>query len=183
MKNIEWKKSSIDYDKLNQLTHQKVVASEISSNRIVDKTTREKLSKALSGKPKSKSHIEKLKTTKLKYKITKEQILEAQIGTNFAKEVADKLGIDGHTYKDIATYHGVYDKKRDGNRLAQSKSTIHVWYYDKTKSDSKGEWFGSFISKSQAAEACGIKMRIGITKVIKGEFKQMGGFFFEEYFI
>lgn len=128
----------------------------------------------------SESHIENLLLKKLKYKITKEQILEAQKGTNYAKEVAKKLGIDEHTYRDIAIFHNVYDKKRGGNKLAQSKSIIHVWYYDKTKSDSKGEWFGSFISKAETADACGFKMRSGITKVIKGECKQFGGFFFEE---
>jgi ABC-type Fe3+-citrate transport system substrate-binding protein len=179
--NKKYKKSGLTDGKISQ----KAAMASLRGSDVMKHSDehKKKISERFKGKPKSKEHIESLKNTKLKHKITKEQILEAQIGTTFAKEVAEKLGIDGHTYKAIATYHGVYNKKRDGNRLAQSKSTIHVWYYDKTKSDSKGEYFGKFISKSEAANACGIKMRTGITKVIKGECKQFGGFFFEEHLI
>lgn len=61
MKNIEWKKSSIDYDKLNELTHKKLVASEMASGRILSDDIKNRISEKLKDKPKSESHKNSLK--------------------------------------------------------------------------------------------------------------------------
>lgn len=58
MKNIEWKKSNIDFDKLNEITHKSLVSSQEKST-----SHKKKISESHKGKTLSKEHLENLKKT------------------------------------------------------------------------------------------------------------------------
>ena len=153
--------------------HKKKI-SKASKNKEISDDTKNKISKALKDKPLSTEHIEKLKKTKLKYKISKDDILKAQEGTTTAKEVAEKLGIDFHTYKSIATFHKVYKKQTLAEKNQSNGNPVLAWVYDKTKEDGKGEFVGEYPSQGSATTALGIKA--GIKHVLDKKYKQMGGY-------
>lgn len=169
--NQKYKKSGLTDGKIS---HKAAMASLKGSDKLkMSDEAKKEISKRLKGKPKSKSHIDKLKKTKLRYKITKEQILEAQIGTTTAKEVADKLGIDGHTYKAIATYHKVYKKQSLAERNKQISSVPILCYeYDSMK------FLREYNSVSDAARDLNL-FSTNISTVCRGKYKQYKGYYFE----
>jgi hypothetical protein len=153
--------------------NQRVIAREFSLGRKMSNESKNKLSKALSNKPKSKSHIATLKKTKLRYKISKEQILQAQIGTTTAQQVADKLGITFNTYKAVATYHKVYKKQSLSQRNKDiSSKPVLCWTYDTEK------YIGEYYSVSEAARQLNVASP-NIISVCKGLYKQCKGYYFE----
>jgi hypothetical protein len=169
--NKKYKKSGLTDGKIS---HKSAMASLRGDDRLkMSDEARKEISKRLKGKPKSKSHIQSLKKTKLKYKISKEQILEAQIGTTTAKEVADKLGIDFHTYKAVATYHKVYKKQSlsERNKDISSKAVL-CWEYDTEK------YIGEYYSVAEAARQLDVAGP-NIISVCKGKYKQCKGYYFE----
>jgi hypothetical protein len=177
-KNIEWKKSSIDYDKLNELTHQKLVASQLMKGTNLSDLTKEKLSSKLKGKPKSEEHKEKLKLQKLIHKVDVEEIKRLQKECDTAKDVAQRLGMTWHTYKRIATELGVYEKLELSERNKRGGNPILVWKYDADKPDGKGEFMGEFRTQNEAMEFTQVKM--SIKPVLEGKYKQANGYFFEK---
>jgi hypothetical protein len=142
------------------------------------KTDEQKLAMSILrlNKPLSKQHIEALKKTKLKFKISKQQILEAQIGTTTAQEVADKLNIDFHTYKGIAEYHKVYKKLSLSERNKESADIIDIWKFDLTKKLNRGKYVGR-VTKPIARTKYGIK---NMNKFFDGTYKQVNGFVLEK---
>lgn len=169
--NKKYKKSGLTDGKIS---HKAAMASLIGDDRLkMSDEAKKKLSKALSNKPKTKYHIASLKKTKLRYKISKEQILEAQIGTTTAQQVADKLGIDFHTYKAVATYHKVYKKQSlsERNKLISSKPVL-CWTYDTEK------YIGEYYSVAEAARQLNVA-GTNIISVCKGKYKQCKGYYFE----
>jgi hypothetical protein len=157
--------------KLSDDTKKKI--SETSKNREISDDTKKKISKALKDKPLSIEHIESLKKTKLRYKISKDDILKAQKGTTTAKEVAEKLGIDFNTYKSIATFHKVYKKQSLAERNQSNGDCILAWEYN----GEKGKFIGEFQSQNAAKDALGIKA--SLKNVLEGKYKQMSGYTFE----
>lgn len=139
----------------------------------MDDVAKKKISESKKDKPLSKQHIESLKKGKLKYKITKDDILNAQKETSTAKEVADKLGIDFNTYKSIATFHKVYKKQSLAERNQSNGNCILAWEYN----GKKGKFIGEFPSQNAARHALGIKAPL--KHVLEGKYKQMGGYTFE----
>lgn len=119
---------------------------------------RKKLSEMRKNQNFTKEHRESLKKSKLKYKITKEQILEAQSKFEFNKEIAEYLGITFNTYKSIAKHHGVYqtNKMEDMGRINGMKAAkpIKVWKYDR-KTQTIGEFVGEFPSCIEANRKLG----------------------------
>ena len=169
--NKKYKKSGLTDGKIS---HKAAMASLKGDERLkMSEEAKKEISKRLKGKPKSKSHIENLKNKKLKFKITKEQILEAQIGTTTAKEVADKLDISFNTYKAVATYHKVYKKQSlsERNKDISSKPVL-CWTYDTEK------YIGEYYSISEAARELNIAAT-NIISVCKGKYKQCNGYYFE----
>lgn len=179
-KNIEWKKSSFDYDKLNELTHQKLVASQRMKGSTLSDSTKKKLSEQLKGKPKSEQHKENLKLQKLIHKVDVEEIKRLQKECDTANEVAQQLGMTWHTYKRIATELGVYQKLELSERNKRRGNPILVWKYDADKTEGKGEFMGEFRSQNEAMNFAGLKM--SIKSVLEGKYKQAGGYFFQKKF-
>jgi hypothetical protein len=137
----------------------------------MNKETKNKLSKALSGKKKSKEHIEKLKKTKLQYKITKKQIQDAQKLFPYAKDVAKYLGIDFNTYKRIAIEKGCYKIVSLSNRNKSICSKKIIATNIKTE---KSIEFNSIADASK-------KLSIAATNIVsvcKGKYKQCNGYYF-----
>jgi hypothetical protein len=169
--NKKYKKSGLTDGKI---AHKAAMASLKGTDTLkMSDEAKDEISKRLKGKPKTKSHIDKLKKTKLKYKISKEQILEAQIGTTTANEVANKLGIDSHTYKAVATYHNVFKKQSlsERNKLISSKPIL-CWVYGSE------EFVGEYYSVSEAARQLNVA-GTNIISVCKGKYKQCKGYYFE----
>ena len=85
-KNIEWKKSDIDYDKLNSITHKLLVISNIGKDNKARKHSLEssiKKSLATKGVKKSKEHIKKISNSlkgKEKTLEHKKKLSESKIG-------------------------------------------------------------------------------------------------------
>ena len=179
-KNIEWKKSSFDYDKLNELSHQKLVASERMKGSKLSESTKKKLSAKMKGKPKSEQHKENLKLQKLIHKVDVEEIKRLQNECDTANEVAERLGMTWWTYKRIATELGVYQKLELSERNKRGGNPILVWKYDADKPDGKGEFIGEFRTQNEAMEFAGVKM--SIKPVLEGKYKQAGGYFFQKKF-
>ena len=179
-KNIEWKKSSFDYDKLNELSHQKLVASERMKGSKLSESTKKKLSAKMKGKPKSEQHKENLKLQKLIHKVDVEEIKRLQNECDTANEVAERLGMTWWTYKRIATELGVYQKLELSERNKRGGNPILVWKYDSDKPDGKGEFVGEFRTQNEAMEFAGLKM--SIKPVLEGKYKQAGGYFFQKKF-
>lgn len=151
--------------------HKKKI-SDKSKNKIMSEEAKEKISKALSDKPKSKEHIEKLKKTKLKYKITKKQIIDAQKLFPYAKDVANHLGIDVHTYKRIAMEKNCYKKVSLSERNKKVCSTKIIAKNIETQ---KVIEFNSIADASR-------KLNIvpnNICAVCKGKYKQAKGWIFQ----
>lgn len=172
--NKKYKKSGLTDGKIS---HKAAMSALKGDDRLKpSEETKKRLSKALSNKPKSKSHIASLKKTKLRYKISKEQILEAQIGTTTAKEVADKLGIDFHTYKNVATFHKVYKKQSLSERNASKADIIDVWEYNSNNPLNRGNYKGR-MSKPDARNKLGIN---NMNKFFDGTYTQVNGYVLEK---
>jgi len=168
--NEKYKKSGLTDGKIS---HKAAMASLKGSDKLkMSEEAKNKLSKALSGKKKSKEHIENLKKTKLKYKITKKQIQEAQKLYPYAKDVANYLGIDFNTYKRIATEKGCYKSVSlsDRNKNICSKKII--------AKNIKTEKIIEFNSIADASKKLNIAAT-NIVSVCKGKYKQCNGYYFE----
>jgi len=166
--NDKYKETGLTDGKISQ----KITASKYMSNREIKQETKDRLSKSLSNKPKSLEHKKSLIKTKLRFKISKQQILDAQIGTTTAKEVAQKLGIDFHTYKGIAEYHKVYKKLSISERNKQAADIIDIWKFDSTKKLNRGKYVDR-VTKPIARTKYGIK---NMNKFFDGTYKQVNGF-------
>ena len=168
--NKKYKKSGLTDGKIS---HKAAMSSLKGDDRLkMSDEAKKEISKRLKGKPKSKLHIATLKKTKLKYKISKEQILEAQIGTITAKEVADKLGISFNTYKAVASYHKVYKKQSLSERNASNADVIEIWKYNPNFPLNRGEYIGK-MSKPDARNSLGIN---NINKFFDGTYVQVNGY-------
>lgn len=126
-------------------------------------------------------HKEALKKGKLRYKISKEQIIEAQSKFYFGKDIANYLNISFNTYKSIAEYHKVYKTLGENNMgrinaLAFANQLL-VWKWDK-KTQSKGEFVGEYVSGTEANNALGTT-GAALSKVARGECKQAKGYYAE----
>jgi hypothetical protein len=169
--NKKYKESGLTDGKIS---HKSAMANLKGSDTLkMSDAAKKKISEASKGKPKSKQHIEALKKTKLKFKLSKQQILDAQVGTTTAQEVADKLNIDFHTYKGIAEYHKVYKKQSLAERNQSNGNCILAWEYN----GKKGKFIGEFPSQNAARHTLGIKAPL--KHVLEGKYKQMGGYTFE----
>ena len=142
---------------------------------------KKKLSEMRKNQNFTSEHREMLKKSKLKYKISKEQILESQSTFEFNKDRAEYLGITFNTYKSIAKFHGVYqtnDMETMGriNGMAAAHPIL-VWKYDK-KTQSKGEFVGEFPSVKEANKQLGTT-GAGLSLVARGKCKQAKGYYAE----
>lgn len=170
--NKKYKKSGLTDGKIS---HKAAMASLKGDERLkMSDEAKKAISKRMKGKPKTKSHKQSLKQSKLKFKITKKQILEAQKDTKTAKEVADKFGIDIHTYKAIAEYHGVYKKLSLAERNKQNCSLPVLVYYYNTM-----EFIAEYPSIAEAQRNLKLKGASNIVSVCKGKYKQYNGYYFE----
>ena len=142
---------------------------------------KKKLSEMRKNQNFTSEHREMLKKSKLKYKISKEQILESQSKFEFNKDRAEYLGITFNTYKSIAKFHGVYQTNdmESMGRINGMKAAhpILVWKYDK-KTQSKGEFVGEFPSIKQANDVLDTTGG-ALSKVARGECKQAKGYYAE----
>jgi hypothetical protein len=163
-----------------KISHKAAMANLKGSDSLkMSDEAKKKISEASKGKPKSKIHIESLKKTKLKFKITKEDILKAENdvllekGVITAKEVSKKLNIDFHTFKGIAEYHGVYKSQKLPDRNMQNCSVSVLAYHCKTM-----KFIKEFTSIADAARELGVGGS-NIVNVCKGKYKQCNGYYFE----
>ena len=145
------------------------------------KEARKKLSDLGKQRKVTQEHKENLVKSKLRYKISKEQLLKAQSKHRFGKDIAKELGITFNTYKSIAEFHGVYKslgEKNMGrvNGLKTSKPVL-VWKYNKD-TKSKGEFVGEWESGQQCSKDLGIT-RNSITLVCNKIHKQSKGYYIE----
>jgi hypothetical protein len=142
-KNIQWKESCIDYDKLNELTAQKISASEWSKNNLTgykhSDESKSKFSKAKIGYKRSKNSVEKsIKGTKqtkwlqLLEKYPLQCILDAQTNNgNHQSNTCKELGISHTAYKKLCNHYNIEIKKSnyekgEFSKVKQSKSIL-VW--------------------------------------------------------
>ena len=170
--NSKYKKTGLTDGKISQ----KSAASKYMQNREIKKETRIKLSNSLSNKTKSIEHREALIKTKLRFKISKKEILNAQKNTKTAKQVAKKLDIDFHTYKAIAEYHKVYKKLSLSDRNKQSADIIDIWKFEPTKKLNRGKYIGR-VTKPIARSKYGIK---NMNKFFDGTYKKVNGYVLEK---
>lgn len=142
---------------------------------------RKKLSNLKKNTKFTKSHKEALKKSKLKYKISKQQILDAQSKYEFNKDIAKELGITFNTYKSIATHHGVYKSLGENNmgRINGMKTAkpIKVWKWNK-ETKTIGEFVGEFESVSSANKILGTTGN-ALKYVAKGKYSQAKGYYAE----
>jgi hypothetical protein len=156
MKNIEWKKSDIDYDKLNKLTHKQIVASNMSSDRKKTDEEKEKISKKLKGKSKSESHKNSLKGKRLNPGMMGKS--KSKIKINAAKVNARLGGLTGA-----------------GGRATQEKYGVKILVY---KFPSM-EYVDEYISIKDAARKLYINPG-NISNVLSGRTTQTKGYTFKK---
>jgi hypothetical protein len=156
MKNIEWKKSSIDYDKLNELTHKQIVASNMSSDRKKTDEEKQKISKKLKGKPKSEEHKNSLKGKRLNPGMMGKSKSEAKI--NAAKVNARLGGLTGA-----------------GGKATQEKygTNINAYKYPSM------EYVGTYVSIKDAGRQLDVNFG-NISNVLKQKSKQAKGYTFKK---
>lgn len=142
MNNIEWKKSSIDYDKLNELTHQKLSQSEAGKNNKGTKhshETKRKFSNAKIGKKRNEDSVERsiigTKQTKwlqLLEKYPLKFILDAQLNNgNHQSNTCKELLISYHAYKKLCIHYNIEIKKSNYEKTEYARTkqsnAILVW--------------------------------------------------------
>jgi hypothetical protein len=168
--NAKYKESGLTDGKIS---HKSAMANLKGSDTLkMSDEVKKKLSESKKGKPLSKQHRESLKKTKLKFKITKEEILKAQSLFKTAKEVASYFNIDCHTYKSICEYHKIYKKLSLSERNKQISSVPILCYDYKT-----GEFIKEYDSISDASRDLDL-FNPNITSVCRGKYKQTGGYSF-----
>jgi hypothetical protein len=178
--NKKYKKSGLTDGKIS---HKAAMASLKGNDRLkMSDEAKKEISKRLKGKPKSKAHKENLKKKKLKYKITKQEILNAQNivlnekGVITAKDVAAILDIDVHTYRGIATYHNCYKKQSLSERNTSKADIIDVWEYNPDFKLNRGKYIGR-MSKPDARNNLGIN---NMNKFFDGTYAQVNGYVLEK---
>lgn len=120
-KNIEWKKSEINYDELNELSHKQLVIQNIGKHN-AESGLLKKISKS-GGKATGKKNVEsghmdrlnKSLTTKQRRKnktiiIPLEDILKAQEGEFSSNTISKKLNIAQLTYRNLCKKYGIPNK-------------------------------------------------------------------------
>jgi hypothetical protein len=156
MKNIEWKKSNIDYDKLNELTHKKLIATTLATGKIKTNEEKEKISKKLKGKPKSEEHKNSLKGKRLNPGMMGKSKSEAKI--NAAKVNARLGGLTGA-----------------GGKATQEKYGTHINAYKYPSM----EYVGTYLSIKDAGRKLDINFG-NISSVLKEKSKQTKGYTFKK---
>lgn len=168
--NKKYKKSGLTDGKISQKA---AMASLAGSDRLkMSDEAKQKISDFQRNKPKTKEHIDKIKKTKLKYKITKKEIVEAQKLYTYAKDIANHLGIDFNTYKRIAIEKGCYKKVSLSQRNRNICSTKIIATNIKTEKSYK---FNSMADASKKLEI----PATNICAVCKGKYKQAKGWSFQ----
>ena len=169
--NSKYKKSGLTDGKIS---HKSAMANLKGSDSLkMSDDSKKKMSESKKNKPLSEQHKESLKNSKLKFKITKEEILEAQSLFKTAKDVASYLKIDTHTYKNICEHHNIYKKLSLSERNKQISSVPILCYDYKT-----GEFIKEYNSISEAGRDLNL-FNPNIVSVCKGKYKQYKGWTFE----
>lgn len=197
MKNIEWKKSSIDYDKLNELTHQKIKAAEWSAvnnkGRKHSEETKKRWSESHTGKKLSKEHIEKSRIGSIKTKweqtlarLSKQDILDTQLKHgNHQGNTMKELGISFYPYKKLCKHYGIELKKSIYEKSEWARETqseeVNVYLYDKTKEDGLGDYVGTYYSIAEGCRVLDIvKCRAHAVSVANGKRPHTNGYVFRK---
>lgn len=145
------------------------------------KEARKKLSELKKKTKFTESHKKALKKSKLKYKITKKQILDVQSKYEFVNQMAKELGITVNTFKSIAKFHGVYKshKMEDMGRINGMKTAkpIKVWKWNKEEK-CKGDFIGEFESCVEANRHLGTTGS-ALRYVADGKYNQAKGYYAE----
>ena len=143
MNNIEWKKSNIDYDKLNQITHAKLSQSEagktnkgIKHSEEIKKIWSEKKLGHKRNKDSVKKSIEGTKETKwlqLLEKYPKKDILNSiKKNGNHQSNICTELGCGLITIRKLCKHYNIIIPKKSNSerasyaKIIQSKSIL-VW--------------------------------------------------------
>jgi len=160
---IEWKKSSIDYDKLNQITHKSLVSSQEKSSE-----WKEKISKSNKGKVVSNESKEKIKESLkiLRNKLSKEErkliyANNAMLGKTHSEETKNKI-------REKAIGRIISDKQKKDISKKLSVPIIATNLSTGIKTE--------YSSQKEASKTLGLT---GILHVLKGRSKQCGGYYFE----
>jgi bacteriocin-like protein len=147
MNKIEWKKSTIDYDKLNQLDTKKLAQIEGGlSNKGIKHTeeSKQKFAKAKIGKKRDKVSVEKsnkgiaeVKFKQLIDKHPKDSIVSAmEKHGNHQRKVCEEIGYTFYTHKKVCKYYGLDINKKSVIEKAEFAITkqsepILVWMCSK----------------------------------------------------
>ena len=189
-KEIEWKKSSLDYDRLNELTHQQLAAAEWSKLHLTGHThteeTRKKWSEVHTGKKMHKEHADKFHKgrkdnalERLLNRISKEDILNAiEIHKNHQSNIITHLGTNIHTYKKLCNHYGIVPPKQSSKDKIQfavkNQSTpVLVWY---SNNGERGEFYEEFYSVSECCRVMGLH-KGHMLNAIKNNVPHKGYFF------
>jgi hypothetical protein len=158
MKNIQWKQSNIDYDKLNNISHKQMVSSLPKSD-----DWKIKISKAHKGKVLSEQTIEKLREAKTLFgtKDAWNKGLEGYKGKPHSEETKQKM-------REAALGKVISDKQKKDVSKKLSVAIIAT----NLKTGKQKE----YKSTKDASTKLGLT---GILHVLKGRSKQCGGYFFE----
>jgi hypothetical protein len=147
-KNIEWKKSSIDYDKLNEITHAKLSQIEAGKNNKGVKHTEEtkrKFSNAKVGIKRDEDSVRRsiIGTISTRWeqtlnRVSKEDILAAQKKCgNHQSNTMNELGISFTPYKKLCKHYGIELKKSNYEKTEYARTkqsqAILVWQCSKTQ--------------------------------------------------
>jgi len=168
-KNIEWKKSTIDYDKLNQLTTQKLAAAEWASNNLKgykhSENSKDKFRKAKIGTKRDidsvKKSIEGTKQTRWQQtlnRLSKEDIINAQKKHgNHQSNTMNELGISFTPYKKLCKHYDIELKKSPKEKtewaIQNQSEAVLVWKCSKTQPFRKIGKPKKFYSVSQCCRA------------------------------
>jgi len=119
-KNIEWKKSTIDYDKLNQLSHTQLISSE-----------------------RAKNILPKIKKKQTEDKFPKNLLEQYDKECDTRTELLQITGLSNGAYERLCNLYGLQEKRADkSNRTKLAKQhNVEVWklveqeigLYDSTK--------------------------------------------------
>jgi hypothetical protein len=160
---IEWKKSSIDYDKLNQITHKSLVSSQEKSIE-----HKNKIGKGNKGKIRTDDNKVKIKEA-LKTKMNnlsdedRKKIYsnKSMLGKKHSEDTKKKM-------RESALGKVISEHQK---QIAREKSSIAI-----IATNIKTGEITEYSSTKQAKEILGLT---GILHVLKGRYKQCGGYYFK----
>lgn len=193
---IEWKGSSFDYDKLNELTNQKISAGYFSKTHLKgykhSEKARKNMSQAHIGKPISQEHLQKWNDGRRKQawelllsRVSQEMIIEAiEIHGNHQQHILEHLDISIYTFRKLCKHYNIpivkksnYEKT-EWARTQQAKVVL-CWKYDKSLDGGKGEFVGEYYSATEASRQLGFKGHQKITLVCNKKRPHTQGYYFE----